>query len=51
MVLATILTKCSESLKFVSRSGFRYIAQLLLQTRTYYEMQNVKRDGTKETSN
>ena len=33
-------------MKFLLRSGFDYMAQNLWRTATYYEMPNVKRDGT-----
>ena len=34
-------------MKFLLRSGFGYMAQHLWRNATYYEMPNVKRDGTK----
>ena len=34
-------------MKFLLRSDFDYMAQHLWRTATYYEMPNVKRDGTK----
>ena len=34
-------------MKFLLRSGFGYMAQHLWRTATYYEMPNVKSDGTK----
>ena len=40
----------SLKLKFLLRSGFGYMAQHLSRTATYYEMPNMKCDGTKLNS-
>ena len=48
---SNFLTKLSENLKFELRSGFRYMTQYTWQTVSYYNVSDVKREGTKEISN